>query len=43
MSARHGMFGVLVLTGEAKKEDIVNSSDQPDLVLDRLSDMIEYL
>jgi len=43
MSARHGMLGILVLTGEASKDDIVNSPDQPDLVFDRLSDMIQYL
>jgi HAD superfamily hydrolase (TIGR01457 family) len=43
MSVRHGMLGILVLTGEAAKDDIVNSPDQPDLVFDRLSDMIEYL
>jgi len=43
MSARHGLLGVLVLTGEATRDDIVKSSDQPDLVLDRLSDMIDYL
>jgi len=43
MSALHGMLGVLVLTGETKKADIVNSEYQPDLVFNRLSDMIEYL
>jgi HAD superfamily hydrolase (TIGR01450 family) len=43
ISARHGMLGILVLTGEAAREDIVKSPDQPDLVFDRLSDMIEYL
>ena len=43
MSSKHGMLGVLVLTGETKKDDIVKSPYQPDLVFDRLSDMIEYL
>ena len=43
MAAMHGMLGVLVLSGETKKEEIVNSQYQPDLVFDRLSDMIEYL
>ena len=43
MSALHGMLGVLVLTGEARKADLVNSQFQPDLIFDRLSDMIEYL
>lgn len=43
MSARHGLLGILVLTGEAAQEDIADSPDKPDLVLDRLSDMIKYL
>ena len=43
MSVRHGMLGILVLTGEAQREDIVNSPDQPDLIFGRLSNMIEYL
>ncbi|MBN1777447.1 MAG: HAD-IIA family hydrolase [Clostridiales bacterium] len=43
MSALHGILGVLVLTGEAKQADLVNSQFQPDLIFDRLSDMIEYL
>jgi HAD superfamily hydrolase (TIGR01450 family) len=43
MSARHGMLGILVLTGEAKEADIASSPDQPDLVYNRLSDMINYL
>jgi HAD superfamily hydrolase (TIGR01450 family) len=43
MSAAHGMLGVLVLTGETKKVNIVNSPYQPDLIFDRLSDMIEFL
>ncbi len=43
MSALHGMLGILVLTGESKEEDIVNSAYKPDLVFPRLSDMIEYL
>ena len=43
MSVKHGMLGILVLTGEASQDDIVNSPDQPGLVFQRLSDMIEYL
>lgn len=43
MSVRHGMLGILVLTGEATKDDIVQSPEQPDLVFNRLSDMIEFL
>jgi HAD superfamily hydrolase (TIGR01450 family) len=43
MSVRHGLLGVLVLTGETSRNDIVKSSDQPDLIVERLSDMIEYM
>lgn len=40
---RHGMTSVLVLSGEAKREDLEKSDVEPDLVFDRLSDMIPYL
>lgn len=43
MGVRHGLLSILVLTGEATMADLVNSPDQPDLILHRLSDMIEYL
>ncbi|HPJ01254.1 MAG TPA: HAD-IIA family hydrolase [Candidatus Limiplasma sp.] len=43
MGALHGLLSILVLTGETKKEEIVNSPYQPDLVFERLSDMIKYL
>ena len=43
MAARHGMLGVLVLTGEAKMKDIKGSPEKPDLVFNRLSDIIQYL
>lgn len=40
---RHGMTGILVLSGEATLEDIETSDVKPDLVFGRLSDMIPYL
>ena len=40
---RHGMTGILVLSGEATLEDIDTSDVKPDLVFGRLSDMIPYL
>lgn len=39
----HGMTGILVLSGEATMEDVKTSDVKPDLIFDRLSDMIEYL
>ena len=38
-----GMTSILVLTGEASLEDLKQSPVQPDLILERLSDMNEYL
>jgi HAD superfamily hydrolase (TIGR01450 family) len=43
MASAHGMLGILVLTGEAAEGDLVSSPVKPDLVFNRLSDMIEYL
>ena len=39
----HGLTGILVLSGEAGPEDLETSDVQPDLVFERLSDMIRYL
>lgn len=39
----HGMMGILVLSGEARMEDVASSEVKPDLIFDRLSDMIPYL
>lgn len=39
----HGMKGILVLSGEATMDDVVESVVQPDMIFNRLSDMIEYL
>ena len=40
---RFGMCSVLVLTGEATREDLAHSDVQPELIFERLSDMIPYL
>ena len=37
------MTGILVLSGETKRDDIARSDVVPDLVFERLSDMIPYL
>ena len=39
----HGMTGILVLSGEATMDDVAASEVKPDLIFDRLSDMIPYL
>ncbi len=38
-----GILSVLVLTGETRRQDLENSQIQPDLVMERLSAMNEYL
>lgn len=38
-----GMLSILVLTGEATREDLKTSAVQPDLIFERLSAMNEYL
>ena len=40
---RHGMTGILVLSGEATMDDVAKSDIVPDLIFGRLSDMIPYL
>lgn len=40
---RHGLLSVCVLTGEATPEEIELSAVKPDLVFNRLADMIPYL
>lgn len=40
---RHGMTGILVLSGEATMADVEKSEVVPDLIFGRLSDMIPYL
>ena len=39
----HGLTGILVLSGEATLKDLEGSDVQPDLVFNRLCDMIPYL
>ena len=40
---RHGMQGILVLSGEATMEDVAASDVKPDLIFGKLADMIPYL
>ena len=40
---RHGMTGILVLSGEAGMADVAASDVRPDLIFDCLADMIPYL
>lgn len=39
----HGMKGILVLSGEATLADVAQSDVKPDMIFDRLADMIPYL
>jgi len=38
-----GIFTVLVLTGETRREDLKTSSIQPDLIVEKISDLAAYL
>ena len=40
---RHGMTGILVLSGETKLEAVEDSDVKPDLIFGKLADMIPYL
>lgn len=40
---RFGMTSILVLTGEATRDDASVAPEKPDLIFERLSSMIEYL
>ena len=40
---KQGLFSILVLTGETKQEDLAASDIKPDLVLDRLADLVPCL
>ena len=42
-ASRHGLTGILVLSGETRAEDIPASPEQPQLVFPRLSSMIPLL
>jgi len=39
----HGIFSILVLTGETKLHDLKNSAIHPDLVVERIVDLLDYL
>lgn len=43
MGKNAGILSILILTGEAKLTDLQNSTVQPDLVFDRIIDILEYL
>lgn len=38
----HGIFSILVLTGETKLQDLKTSAIQPDLVVERVVDLLDY-
>lgn len=40
---KQGLFSILVLTGETKKQDLETSEIKPDLILDRLADLVSVL
>lgn len=39
----HGLLAIMVLTGEGTVEEIERTGVEPDLLFERLSDMIPYL
>lgn len=39
----HGILSILVLTGETKLQDLETSAIQPDLVVERAVDLLDYL
>jgi len=43
MAATFGMTSVLVLTGEARLEDVATSRWKPDLVVDSVGDLVQWL
>ena len=42
IGAKHGATSALVLTGEAKREDLAHSDVQPDIIIERLIDLADY-
>ncbi len=40
---RNGLLSILVLSGEAKQEDIASAECPPDIVMPKLADLIAYL
>ncbi|MBN2001478.1 HAD-IIA family hydrolase [candidate division KSB1 bacterium] len=43
MAQKYNMVGVLVLSGETNRKMLLNSPDQPQLVVNSVSDLIDYL
>lgn len=43
MAHRAGVMGVLVLSGEATKDDVIGSSSQPDLVVENIRELGDLL
>lgn len=43
IAARHGVTGILVLSGETQPQDIPASPDQPDFVVQGLAELARYL
>jgi len=43
MGRRFGILTVLVLTGEATREEAARSRVKPDFIVDRISDLLEFL
>ena len=40
---RNGLLSILVLSGEAKQEDVASAEYPPDIVIPKLADLIPYL
>jgi len=43
MARQAGIMGILVLTGETKREDLIDYPNPPDLIVDDLSDLKKFL
>lgn len=43
IAANHGVTSILVLSGETKLEDVQKSDVQPDIIVDRLVDIVKWL
>lgn len=43
IGVNHGVMSILVLSGETKLEDVEKSQVKPDIIVDRLVDIVKYL
>lgn len=43
IGVNHGVTSILVLTGETKEEDLKDSETQPDIIAERLVDIVSWL